>query len=273
MTSVTRENFQAGRFNERVAVVVGSADARRSVRLPVQGALPIVPGQANLRFTQRAVRTVAIRRAPRVCNGRTFAGHGNGGCRTHAVHRNSKQSVSRVTHVAYRPETMTQGQNAPSCSHGSYGGAPAGNQPVRSHGRPEPTHSRGSQSDTWHARFNQQSARRATHSSDGRAPQTGVHASSRARLRASGHRPTYARPVTPRVCASGHAGEYAHASNPGYTHASVTAIARIPATTQSQPQYSAAQRSGARASIPATHGTVVSTRQGRASARYAAIRR
>jgi len=51
LTSVTRENFQNGRFANPTIV---SQEQLRSIHpVAVQGALPIVPSQANLRFTQR----------------------------------------------------------------------------------------------------------------------------------------------------------------------------------------------------------------------------
>ncbi len=57
MTSVTRENFQAGRFGHPYVV---SQDELRTIHaVPMQGALPIVPSQANLRFTQRSGVAVA----------------------------------------------------------------------------------------------------------------------------------------------------------------------------------------------------------------------
>jgi len=70
MTSVTRENFQAGRFGS--PYVASQQELRTIHTVPMQGALPIVPSQANLRFTQRpAAPSLAVR--PALMN-RTFAG-------------------------------------------------------------------------------------------------------------------------------------------------------------------------------------------------------
>jgi hypothetical protein len=69
MTSVTMQNFQAGRFSHPVAV---SNDELRSYHpVAVRGALPIVPTEANLRYSDRAVPAVAVRQAAFT---RSFAG-------------------------------------------------------------------------------------------------------------------------------------------------------------------------------------------------------
>lgn len=107
MTSVTRENFQSGRFNERVAV--SSEQLRNAHTFAVQGALPIVPGRENLRFSQRNVApSLAARPA---FAGRSFAGRATVVTRTPFAQQ--QQSVSRVTHVAYRPEPAANNALAP----------------------------------------------------------------------------------------------------------------------------------------------------------------
>jgi hypothetical protein len=99
LTSVTRENFQAGRFNERVAISSEQLRSGSIRTVNVQGALPIVPGRANLRFTERTVAP-ALAARPAFAD-RTFAGRPIPVTRTPFAEQ--QQSVSRVTHVAYRP--------------------------------------------------------------------------------------------------------------------------------------------------------------------------
>jgi hypothetical protein len=96
LTSVTRENFQAGRFGS--PYVVSQQELRTIHTTPMQGALPIVPSQANLRFTQHsAAPSLAVR--PGLMN-RTFAGRP-----AFAPQRipfsEQQASVSRATHVAF----------------------------------------------------------------------------------------------------------------------------------------------------------------------------
>jgi hypothetical protein len=99
-TSVTRENFQNGRFGN--PTVVSTTQLRTIQTVPVQGALPIVPSQANLRFTQRAVApSLAVR--PQFTN-RGFAGAGPG-VAVRTPFTAQQASVARVTHVAYHPQT------------------------------------------------------------------------------------------------------------------------------------------------------------------------
>ncbi|HEY5349653.1 MAG TPA: DUF6600 domain-containing protein, partial [Candidatus Lustribacter sp.] len=97
MTSVTRENFQGGHFRNRVAV---SQEQLRGIHtVPMRGTLPIVPSQANLRFTQRAAApSLAVR--PALMN-RTFAGRPAIAQRTPFVEQQA--SVSRANHGAFRP--------------------------------------------------------------------------------------------------------------------------------------------------------------------------
>ena len=104
MTSVTRENFQSGHFSQRVAI---SSEQLRTVHtVALQGALPIVPGRDNLRFSQRAVAPSLAAR-PAFAD-RAFAGRASVVPRTPFAEQ--QQSVARVTHVAYRPEAATGGQ-------------------------------------------------------------------------------------------------------------------------------------------------------------------
>jgi hypothetical protein len=99
-TSVTRENFQNGRFGN--PTVVSATQLRTIQTVPVQGALPIVPSQANLRFTQRAVAPSLAAR-PQFTN-RSFAG-AQGGFAARTPFTTQQASVARVTHVAYHPQT------------------------------------------------------------------------------------------------------------------------------------------------------------------------
>jgi hypothetical protein len=100
-TSVTRENFQQGRFGN--PTVVSTAQLRTMQTMPMQGALPIVPSQANLRFTQRAVAPSLAAR-PQFTN-RTFAGTPAGGAPARTPFTAQQASVARFTHVAYHPQT------------------------------------------------------------------------------------------------------------------------------------------------------------------------
>jgi len=127
MTSVTRENFQAGRFGN--PYVVSQQELRTIHTTPMQGALPIVPSQANLRFTQHsAAASLAVR--PGLMN-RTFAGRP-----AFAPQRmpfsEQQASVSRATHVAFGSETGS----APSFSRGAGSAAPAFARPGASSNDP-----------------------------------------------------------------------------------------------------------------------------------------
>jgi hypothetical protein len=169
MTSVTRENFQNGHFSERVAV---SSEQVRTFRpVAVQGALPIVPSQANLRFTQRNVAPALAGRA--AFAGRSFAGHQAIVERT--PFNEQQQSVSRVTHVAYHPEATNA---APVRNEQRSFGAPT---EQRGADASAPSYTRGSQNDSWQ-RFN--SNRNPNAATDPRASQS------------NGALPPYARPST-----------------------------------------------------------------------------
>ncbi len=103
MTSVTRENFQAGRFGNPTVV---SQERLQSLHpVPVQGALPIVPTQANLRYTQRAVAPSLAAR-PTLTN-RSFAGAPSYAQRT--PFNEQQASVSRATHLSYAPSYARPG--------------------------------------------------------------------------------------------------------------------------------------------------------------------
>lgn len=98
MTSVTRENFQNGHFERRTIM---SQEQLRSTRaVGMQGALPIVPSQANLRFSERSAPPSSSLR-PSFMN-RSFAGHPVVSQRT--PFNEQQSSVSRATHVALRGE-------------------------------------------------------------------------------------------------------------------------------------------------------------------------
>jgi hypothetical protein len=93
-TSVTRENFQNGRFGN--PTVFSTAQLRTIQTVPVRGALPIVPSQANLRFTQRVVApSLAVR--PQFMT-RGFAGT-PGGFAARTPFTTQQASVARVTHA------------------------------------------------------------------------------------------------------------------------------------------------------------------------------
>jgi len=112
-TSVTRENFQNGRFGN--PTVVSTAQLHTIQTVPMQGALPIVPSQANLRFTQRAVAPSLAAR-PQFTN-RSFAGT-PAGAPARTPFATQQASVARVTHVAYHPQTP--GAAAPSYGNDSW---------------------------------------------------------------------------------------------------------------------------------------------------------
>jgi hypothetical protein len=108
MTSVTRENFQSGRFGNPM---VPSQEQLRNIRpVAMQGALPVVPTQANLRFTQRTVApSLAVR--PALMN-RAFAGRAPSfAMRT--PFRQQQASVARATHVAAFPAYAQPRDNRP----------------------------------------------------------------------------------------------------------------------------------------------------------------
>jgi hypothetical protein len=117
MTSVTRENFQNGRFGQRTIV---SQEQLRSTRtIGMQGALPIVPGRGNLRFTERSASpSLAMR--PSMME-RSFAGRPMVTQRTPFTEQQA--SVSRATHVAFRGEGPPQanGVGTPAFSRGGGG--------------------------------------------------------------------------------------------------------------------------------------------------------
>jgi hypothetical protein len=207
MTSVTRENFQAGRFGNPMVVSRAQIEAFRP--LPMQGALPIVPSQANLRFTQRAAAPqLAVHAA--FANG-AFAGHVNVVTRTPFTQQQA--SVSRFTHVAYHPAALSPGGGAPSFSRGP-SGAPAG-------GGAAPSFARPAGADSW-SRFN---ANRGPVSNGGAVP---GYAQQDNRV-APG---SYTRPASTPAYSHQAAPAYARPAAPAYTHQSVPAY-----THQSAPAY------------------------------------
>ena len=145
MTSVTRENFQTGRFNERVSVSQEQFHTYRPVA--VQGALPIVPGRENLRFTQREAAP-ALAARPGFAQ-RSFAG------RPAVVQRTpfneQQQNVSRVTHVSYRADAA----NPAPARDRSFGDTRLGSerQTAPQAQNNAPSYGRGASTDTW-SRFN-----------------------------------------------------------------------------------------------------------------------
>jgi hypothetical protein len=98
MTSVSRENFAGGRFGNPM---VPSQEQLRSIHpVAMEGALPLVPTAANLRFTQRTVApSLAVR--PGLMN-RAFAGRPEAAA-MRTPFSEQQASVARVTHVAYHP--------------------------------------------------------------------------------------------------------------------------------------------------------------------------
>jgi hypothetical protein len=149
MTSVTRENFQAGHFGS--PYVVSQQELRTIHTVPMQGALPIVPSQANLRFTQHsAAPSLAVR--PALMN-RTFAGR-PAFAPQRTPFTQQQASVLRATHVAFgagatgyvRPTTSSndpwQRFGANRGTNGAYGipayGRPAGvTAPSATYARPQ----------------------------------------------------------------------------------------------------------------------------------------
>jgi hypothetical protein len=213
MTSVTRENFQAGRFGN--PMVVSQAQIHDFHPMPMQGALPIVPSQANLRFTQRsAPPQLAVHAA--FASG-AFAGHVNVVMRTPFVQQQA--SVSRFTHVAYHPGVQPQGAGAPSFSHGPVG-SPAGNA-APSFARPA--------GDSW-SRFN---TNRTPEANGGGAPGYAHQAS-----------PEYERPAAPAYTHQS-TPEYTHQSAPAYTHQSAPGYTRPAAPAYTRPAAPAYTRQGA----------------------------
>ena len=103
MTSVTRENFQAGRFGNPAVISLERLQSLHPV--PVQGTLPIVPSQANLRFTQRSVAPSLAAR-PQV--NRSFAG-GSPSNAQRTPFSEQQASVSRATHLSYAPSYARPG--------------------------------------------------------------------------------------------------------------------------------------------------------------------
>ena len=99
LTAVSVQNFQAGRFGEHVALTPGAFQSAHAYA--VRGALPIVPTNANLRFTQRAgaplppVRTTA------------FVRHGFAGAPSVAPRTPFSQQQASVAHVANAAPTRS----------------------------------------------------------------------------------------------------------------------------------------------------------------------
>ena len=150
MTSVTRENFQAGRFNERVAISSEQIRSGAVRTVNVQGALPIVPGRENLRFTQRTV-------APALAARPAFADRGFAGRQasvTRTPFAEQQQSVSRATHVAYHPENPQSRANPENAQYRSTTVTPSGaeGQP-RSYGGRDAGAPNTNGGDSW-SRFN-----------------------------------------------------------------------------------------------------------------------
>jgi hypothetical protein len=132
MTSVTSANFRSGRFDH--PYVVSAVQLRTIQTVPFQGALPVVPTRANLRFTQQGPATSLTVRA--AFSSQRFAGSVNYATRTPFVQQQA--SVSRVTHVPYAAQAVAPA--APSYARpaaGSYG-APAANDPWSRFGATRP---------------------------------------------------------------------------------------------------------------------------------------
>ena len=100
MTSVTRGNFEAGRFDH--PYVASAVQLRTLQATPFQGALPVVPSAANLRFSQRAPASALTVRASFATQ--TFAGRASFATRTPFAAQ--QDSVSRATRVPYAPQAV-----------------------------------------------------------------------------------------------------------------------------------------------------------------------
>lgn len=108
MTSVTRENFQNGRFDHPY---VASPDQVRGFRpVALQGPLPVVPSRANLRFTQREPgSTTQNLRAS--FGAQPFAGRSTFAPRTPFTEQQA--NVSRMTRVPVAPAYVAPAYVAP----------------------------------------------------------------------------------------------------------------------------------------------------------------
>jgi hypothetical protein len=138
MTSVTRGNFQAGRFDH--PYVASAAQVRSLQATPLQGALPIVPSAANLRFTQRPVASSLTVRA--AYSSQTFAGRAT--FATRMPFAAQQASVSRVTRVPYAPQVAAPsyarpaGAVYPGASYAAPAARPASNDPWSRFGATRP---------------------------------------------------------------------------------------------------------------------------------------
>jgi hypothetical protein len=217
MTSVTRENFQSGRFTH--PYVVSQTDLRSFHAVPMQGPLPIVPTQANLRYSQRAVAP-ALAGRPAFAQS-SFAGHAAVTART--PFGEQQASVSRVTHVDYRPTASA--------------GAPSYARPAAATGANDP----------W-SRF---SAGRAPANAGGAAPAYARPASPSYGRPAASYddrqaAPGYSRPAQPAYQQPGGynrqaAPEYARPASPAYSRPETPAYSRPAApaySRQAAPAYS-----------------------------------
>jgi hypothetical protein len=229
MTSVTRENFQAGRFGN--PYVVSRQEMGTIHTVPMQGALPIVPSQANLRFTARAAApSLAVR--PALMN-RTFAGR-PAVMPQRTPFTEQQASVSRVTHVAFGAQATT---NVPSFSRGAVAspGAPA-------YARPAGPAT--ASNDPWQ-RF-------------GANRGTGATAGAPAYARPAAPAATYARPATPAYAQPQYSREAAPSYNreaaPAYNRSTVPAYSRPAGSAYGRPAGSTYSRpAAARPAARATH--------------------
>jgi hypothetical protein len=260
LTSVTRANFENGRFGN--PTVVSQEQLRTIHPVPMQGALPIVPSQANLRFTQHAVSpSLAVR--PALMN-RTFAGAPAAPQRTPFTAQQA--SVSRAMHVDYHPGATVSPYSRPAAAAPSYA-------------RPAETYNSRPASDTYNNTG--YATRTAAQANDpwsrfnGNRNVTGAGAPaySRPAAPAGGYArpagPTYAQPQYNRSAAPAYsrpaapAGGYARPAGPTYAQpqynrSAVPAYNRSAAPAYSRPAAPAApaySRSAASASRPAARAT------------------
>ncbi len=248
MTSVTRENFQAGQFGH--PYVASAAEMREIHAVPVQGALPIVPSQANLRFTQRAASpSLAVR--PALMN-RSFAGRPAMAAQRTPFNE-QQASVSRATHVAYG----SSAGSAPSFSRGAgAAGVPAYARPAEGGGYANPAArgAAGNSNDPWQ-RFNEN----RTNGTPGYARPNGTPGYARPAAPSA----AYARPAAPSYTSGYNRADtsgYSRADTSGYSRAATPAYARpaAPSYTQQQ-QYRQSTPAYSRSAAPAYSRPAAST--------------
>jgi hypothetical protein len=273
ITSVTRDNFQNGRFERRT--IVSQEQLRSLHTVGVQGALPIVPSRANLRFTERSAPPSV---ATHAFNDRTFAGRPFVAQRTPFTQQQA--SVSQATRVAFHSEagagtpafSRGAGSTAPTFARPEQGAAPHANDPWsrfnanRNLDRPNanvnaPSFSRGP-AQASAPQYNRQEApqyQRQGTPSFGRGPAPSHVAPQAPAPRYDRQEaPQYQRQGAPsfsRGPAPAQAPGYSHQAAPAYSRQSAPAYSRQAAPAYSRPAPAARGEAPARVHAPAAHET------------------